>query len=159
MQELSPRRVVTGHDRDGKAIVLYDEPIDTAMSMRPGQKAAVLWTSEGLPASFCAGSDQAKVAVATTKESGIVFRVIRYEPGVAPRVHRTHSLDYAVVLEGEIDMEMDDQVVTLRQGDFLVQQGTIHNWVNRSAGPCTMAFVLVAAHAVTADGGPLPAVG
>jgi quercetin dioxygenase-like cupin family protein len=72
-----------------------------------------------------------------------VFRVIEYAPGVTPRNHRTDSIDYAVVLSGEIDMELDDQLVHLGAGDVLVQRGTIHNWVNRSNAPCVIAFVLI----------------
>ena len=74
---------------------------------------------------------RAKEITATTRDNGTVFRVIEYGPGVTPRNHRTNSIDYAVVLSGEIDMELDDQLVTLRAGDVLVQRGTIHNWVNR----------------------------
>jgi quercetin dioxygenase-like cupin family protein len=74
-----------------------------------------------------------------------VFRVVQYDPGVAPRNHRTESIDYAVVLSGEIDMELDGSAVHLRAGDVLVQRGTMHNWVNRGTKPCVIAFVLVAA--------------
>ena len=81
--------------------------------------------------------------------NGTVFRVVEYGPGVAPRVHRTESIDYAVVISGEIDMELDDGVtVHLEQGDTLVQRGTLHNWVNRGDKPCVIAFVLVAAKPV-----------
>ena len=88
-----------------------------------------------------------------------MFRVIEFAPGVAPRNHRTDSIDYAVVLSGEIDMTLDDQVVTLRAGDVLVQRGTIHNWINRSTAPCVIAFVLIDAKPVENDGKPLAAHG
>ena len=78
---------------------------------------------------------------------------------MTPRNHRTDSIDYAVVLSGEIDMELDDQVVSLRAGDVLVQRGTIHNWVNRGTVPCVVAFVLIDAKPVEHDGQPLPAHG
>ncbi len=74
--------------------------------------------------------------------------MIEYGPGVAPRNHRTESIDYAVVLSGEIDMQLEGAEVHLRQGDVLVQRGTVHNWVNRGASPCVIAFVLVAAKPV-----------
>jgi quercetin dioxygenase-like cupin family protein len=77
-----------------------------------------------------------------------VFRIVRYDPGVAPRRHRTSSLDYAVVLSGEIDMELDDKEVHLKAGDVVVQRGTIHNWANRGTEPCIMAFVLIGAKPV-----------
>jgi quercetin dioxygenase-like cupin family protein len=81
-----------------------------------------------------------------------VFRVLELEPGAAPRNHRTDSIDYAVVISGEIDMEMDDTVVHLKAGDVLVQRGTIHNWVNNGTEPCVIAFVLISSDGDTAVG-------
>jgi quercetin dioxygenase-like cupin family protein len=97
--------------------------------------------------------------VATTDPNGTVFRIVEYRPGVAPRHHRTESIDYAVVLAGQIDMELEGETVHLRAGDVLVQRGTVHNWVNRGAEPCVIAFVLVAAKPVERDGRRLNAVG
>ena len=91
--------------------------------------------------------------------NGTVFRVVEFGPGVAPRNHRTDSIDYAVVLSGEIDMELDDSVVHLNAGDVLVQRGTIHIWVNRSTKPCAIAFVLIDAKPVEVAGRVLNAVG
>jgi quercetin dioxygenase-like cupin family protein len=92
--------------------------------------------------------------------NGTVFRVIEFSPGSAPRVHRTDSIDYAVVIAGEIDMELDDgKEVHLKAGDVLVQRGTIHNWVNRGTRPCVMAFVLIDAKPVTVGGKTLHAEG
>jgi len=88
-----------------------------------------------------------------------VFRVIEYAPGVAPRNHRTDSIDYAIVLAGEITMEIDHEAVVLRAGDVLVQRGTIHNWVNRGDAPCVIAFVLIDAAPVTIAGDAMTAVG
>jgi quercetin dioxygenase-like cupin family protein len=89
-----------------------------------------------------------------------VFRVVRYQPGVTPRNHRTDSIDYAVVISGTIDMELDDGVVVkLKAGDVLVQRGTMHNWVNRGTEDCVIAFVLISATPVTAAGQALHAVG
>ena len=98
------------------------------------------------------GERQDRVAEALTIKNGSVFRVIEFEPGVAPRNHRTDSIDYAVVMSGEIDMEMDDTVVHLKAGDVLVQRGTIHNWVNNGTAPCVIAFVLIGAEGDTAVG-------
>ena len=84
---------------------------------------------------------------------------MEFAPGVQRRNHRTDSIDYAVVMSGEIDMELDDSVVHLRAGDVLVQRGTIHNWVNRGTTPCTIAFVLIDAKSVEAGGKAMPAVG
>ena len=87
------------------------------------------------------------------------FEVVKYEPGVTPRNHRTDSLDYAVVISGEIDMELDDSVVHLNAGDLLVQRGTIHNWVNRGTEPCIIAFVLIGAKPVSVGDKTLHEVG
>jgi quercetin dioxygenase-like cupin family protein len=76
---------------------------------------------------------------------------------VAPRNHRTESIDYAVVISGAIDMDLDGTVVHLKAGDVLVQRGTIHNWVNRGTVPCIVAFVLVAAKPVERAGKSLTA--
>jgi quercetin dioxygenase-like cupin family protein len=78
---------------------------------------------------------------------------------VAPRNHRTDSIDYIVVMSGEIDMELDDSTVHLKAGDVMVQRGTIHNWVNRGTQPCVLAVVLVDAKSVEAGGKVLNAVG
>jgi len=81
-----------------------------------------------------------------------VFRVVSFGPGVSPRNHRTDSIDYAVVISGEIDMELDIGSVHLTAGDVLVQRGTIHNWVNKSKEPCVIAFSLIAAKPAEAGG-------
>ena len=96
--------------------------------------------------------DKGAREIGTTIKNGSVFRVIEFEPGVAPRNHRTDSIDYAVVMSGEIDMEMDDTVVHLKAGDVLVQRGTIHNWVNKGTEPCVIAFVLISSDGNTAVG-------
>ncbi|WP_229266659.1 cupin domain-containing protein [Leptospira sp. severe_002] len=153
------RRVVTGHDKDGKAVVKIDEMLKNVGSRRPGQSSAVIWATDGIPVNNDGDEDQASLPKGTTIENGTVFRVVRYEPGVTPRRHRTDSVDYAIVIEGEIDMELDGATVTLKQGDALVQRGTVHNWVNRSDKVAVVAFVLVSAKPVTVGGRPLNAEG
>jgi mannose-6-phosphate isomerase-like protein (cupin superfamily) len=143
------RRVVTGHDAQGRAVVKIDELCKNIISRRPQHQSCVIWSTGEFPADVSGDGDGGAREVGTTDPNGTVFRVVEYQPGVAPRNHRTESIDYAVVLSGEIDMELDDGVsVRLRQGDTLVQRGTIHNWVNRGPQPCVIAFVLVAAKPV-----------
>ncbi len=143
------RRVVTGHDAKGRAVVKIDEPCKNVISRRPQHQSCVVWSTGEFPADVSGDGDGGARELGTTDPNGTVFRVVEYQPGVAPRNHRTESIDYAVVLSGEIDMELDDGVsVHLRQGDALVQRGTIHNWVNRGTQPCVIAFVLVAAKPV-----------
>ena len=144
-----PRRVVTGHDEAGRAVVISDKRMENAASARPGAAASVVWTTDTIPADNSGDEDGAGRAVGTALAGGTVFRVIEYKPGVAPRVHRTDSIDYAVVISGEIDMQLDGSEVHLRAGDVVVQRGTIHNWVNRGDRPCVMAFVLIDAKPVT----------
>src|SRR5262247_792268 len=157
---LTIRRVVTGHDKNGRAIVSIDESVKNATQTRPGAEAAVIWTSEGFPVDNDSSADTSTRKVGTTLAGGTVFRVVSFGPGVAPRNHRTDSIDYAVVMAGEIDMELDDgKSVHLKAGDVLVQRGTIHNWVNKGTAPCIIAFVLVAAKPVTAGGKVLHAEG
>jgi len=154
------RRVVTGHDGKGRAIVKIDEVSKNVVSSRPGASACVIWTADTSPADNSGDLDGAARKTGTTLAGGTVFRVVEFSPGVAPRVHRTDSIDYAVVLSGEIDMELEKGAeVHLKAGDVLVQRGTVHCWVNRGKAPCTIAFVLVDAKAVTVDGKLLNAFG
>ena len=152
------RRVVTGHDGNGKAIVTIDE-ICKPVSPREGVSAAVVWTSEGFPVNNDGDADEAKRQTGTTHDNGTVFRVIEFAPGNGGRNHRTDSIDYACILSGEIDMDIDGEEVHLKAGDVIVQRGTIHNWINRGGEPCVIAFVLIAAHPAVAGGKKLPAVG
>ena len=76
--------------------------------------------------------------------NGSVFRIAHYEPGVSERWHRTDTIDYGIVLSGELWMQMDEGEVHLKPGDVVIQRGTIHNWENRSTKPCTVAFILIA---------------
>jgi quercetin dioxygenase-like cupin family protein len=155
---LQVRRVVTGHDGDGKAIVEIDE-IAQASSLRPGAEASVIWATESFPVENTVEGDGAERAKGTTLANGTVFRVISFSPGNTPRNHRTHSIDYAVVLSGEIDMEMDDTTVHLETGDVLVQRGTIHNWANHGTEPCVLVFVLIDAKRAEIGGKLLEAIG
>jgi quercetin dioxygenase-like cupin family protein len=156
---LQLRRVVTGHDADGRAVVKIDELTKNPPSGRPGRSACVVWTTEGFPVDNTGDEDGGTRQVGTTLNNGTVFRVVEFMPGVSPRVHRTDSIDYAVVMSGEIDMELDDSVVHLKAGDVVVQRGTIHNWVNHGAESCVIAFVLIDAKPVEIGGKVLQAEG
>jgi quercetin dioxygenase-like cupin family protein len=156
---LQIRRVVTGHDQNGKAQVTIDEITKNVVQNRPNAFASVIWTAEGFPVNNDGNEDTSGRKVGTTLDNGIVFRVVSFGPGVAPRNHRTDSIDFATVISGEIDMQLDDSTVHLKAGDVLVQRGTIHNWVNNGREPCVIAFVLVAAKPVTAGGKVLHAHG
>ena len=156
---LQVRRVVTGHDTSGRAVVKIDEIAQNIASSRPGASACVVWTTENFPVDNTGKEDAGLRKTGTTLDNGTVFRVLELAPGVSPRNHRTDSIDYAVVMSGEVDMELDDTTVHLKAGDVLVQRGTIHNWVNRGTQPCVIAFVLIAAKPVTVSGKVLHAQG
>jgi mannose-6-phosphate isomerase-like protein (cupin superfamily) len=153
------RRVVTGHDEQGRAKVLIDEAVTNAAETRPGAVATVIWSSEGFPVNNDGSEDPSGQKIGTTLPNGTVFRVVSFGPGVAPRNHRTDSIDYAVVMSGEIDMVLDTETVRLKAGDVMVQRGTVHNWINNGTEPCVIAFTLVSATPVTAGGKRLDAHG
>jgi|SRR6185312_4525338 quercetin dioxygenase-like cupin family protein len=156
----SLRRVVTGHDPQGRSTVLVDATVNNVFSPRPGAAFSVIWSSDdGFPVSNDGNGDPSNRKIGTSIVNGTVFRIVSFGPGVAPRNHRTDSIDYAVVMAGEIDMILETGPVRLRTGDVLVQRGTIHDWVNNGTEPCVIAFTLIAAKPVTINERPLRAQG
>jgi mannose-6-phosphate isomerase-like protein (cupin superfamily) len=165
------RRVVTSHEADGKAVVLLDGvPAKIREQAENGIKSWLLWTTDATPADISGSQDRGDRTIGIPPPpGGSVFRIVDFHSfddsklpldhmtrsigadhapakGWAPRhpaMHRTRSVDYAIVLSGEIDMLLDDSEVHLKAGDVLVQQGTNHAWVNRGTEPCRIAFVLI----------------
>lgn len=147
----SVRRIVTGHDREGKSIVVADGPPPPASA--PSSRVVnfvELWSTQSDPAEL-----GAEIAKEPTERPfslgpgahGSVLRLVDFAPeppGATPRMHRTETLDYGIVLEGEIYMILDDSETLVRAGDIVVQRGTDHAWQNRSNAPCRMAFILLA---------------
>jgi mannose-6-phosphate isomerase-like protein (cupin superfamily) len=159
------RRVVTGH-RNGKGTVLYDGPApNRKLRQASGLVSTLLWVTDESPAQISGVSDRAEREIGVAPPPlGSVFRVVEFPPhrkalsrdavlremGLSAQgeskhagMHKTRSVDYAVVMEGEIDMILDDGEVHLASGDVMVQQGTDHAWVNRGERPCRIAFVLI----------------
>ena len=156
---LQVRRVITGHDANGKAIVKIDEVSKHVFQGRAGGAVCNVWTTDRSPANNDGDADEGLRKVGATLKHGTIFRILEFSPGLAPRNHRTDPIDYIVVTSGEIDMELDGAEVHLKTGDVMVQRGTIHNWVNRGTAPCVLAVILVDAKSVEAGGKVLPAVG
>jgi quercetin dioxygenase-like cupin family protein len=156
---LRVRRVITGHDASGKAVVKIDEVAQHMFQGRPGATVCNVWTTEGFPVNNDGDDDAGLRKAGTTIENGTIFRILEFAPGLAPRNHRTDSIDYIVCMSGEIDMELDDTTVHLEAGDVMVQRGTIHNWINRGTEPCVLAVILIAAKSVEAGGKVLRAEG
>ena len=154
------RRIVTGHDEQGNAIVKIDEIAQHWREGRPGGTILNVWTTDTAPVNNSLDTDGGmREGKFTMIPNGSVFRILDFKPGLERRMHRTDSIDYIVVMSGEIDMELDGAVVHLKAGDVLVQRGTIHNWVNRGTTSCVLAVILVDAKSVEAGGKVLPAVG
>lgn len=166
------RRVIADHDENGKAIITMDSAAPQVIHRAAANLTTTLvWTQDRTPADVDSKEDMGlrKVAVAPP-ENGHTCRVVEFPPlkdggagvdnaamlkemgidqtsgGKPPRnpfMHRTRSIDYAIVLDGEIDMLLDDSEVHLKQGDILVQKATNHAWVNNGDGPCRICFVLI----------------
>lgn len=143
------RRVVTGHNAEGKAVVKIDEIVAHSESRRKGAATFGIWSTDTTPADISGEEDGAERAYGGLDPDRTIFRFVEYQPGCEPRPHRTESIDYAVVISGEIDMELDDSTVHLKAGDVLVQRGTVHNWVNNGSEPCIIAFALIHAELPT----------
>ena len=164
------RRVVTALDANGKAVVMFDGAA-ALTSLRSPNPATEMWVTDKSPSDYSSTADRGKTPVhLTPPKGGTIFRIVDFVPitpkieamdintmmkvagadapakGLPPRhpmMHRTRSLDYAIIMSGEIDMLLDDTVVHLKAGDVVVQQATNHAWVNRGKEVCRIAFILM----------------
>jgi mannose-6-phosphate isomerase-like protein (cupin superfamily) len=176
--QFSPiRRVVTGHDAKGKAIVSFDEPLPTVVELAaiPGTLFHEVWGTSGAPAPIDNGPDPtlgplllapprqgtrfrfvdvpadtpeflahgaAKMSAAFGQTGDASASTVKAD-SPHPLMHRTQTVDYGVVIEGEITLVLDDSEVTLAAGSVVIQRGTNHAWANRSGRPCRLLFVLM----------------
>ncbi len=167
------RRIVTSHDSTGKAIVLFDgkAPRMTA-NPALGVESRLMWVTDRAPADMAGTADRGDIKVAIPPPpNGSICRVVDFHPETEEQkklgaghmasqmgdayvagkarppihagMHRTKSIDYAIIMSGEIDMLLDDSEIHLKAGDVLVQQGTNHAWINRGKEVCRIAFVLI----------------
>ena len=151
------QRVVTGHNAQGRAVFRSEDVTPT--SMIPSGDAAFLlvWTTATVPADNNDETDGCERDAGLTLNQGSVIRVVDMLPGKQSPMHRTNSIDYGIVLEGEIELELEDGAKrTIGQGGIIVQRGTNHLWRNTSDKVCRIAFVLIEAPAYLHDGVPLP---
>ena len=141
------RRVVTGHDGKNVAKVIRDGPAANTKTPRRGVASTLMWCTDAMPAAIAVGENAedmgARILGTAPPENGSRFIVMEFAPGIASEMHRTETIDYIAVLDGEIDMDMDDSTVKLRAGDIMVQRGTNHAWINRSTAPARLAIVLL----------------
>ena len=158
MSEALPvRRVVTGHDRAGRAVILSDALFAPTPIPSGDAEFLLLWTTASVPADNNDPSDGHERPAGLTLDAGSVIRVVDMLPGKASPMHRTNSIDYGIVMSGEIELELDDGSRTrLGAGSVIVQRGTSHLWRNPSlTEPCRILFVLIEAAAYVHDGLPL----
>ena len=165
------RRVVTGHLADGRSTVVIDGAAPNVKQRAAGNGSTLLWVTDEAPADVAGAADRAAREIGVPPpRRGTIFRIAEFPPGVGgevrdnetvlrdfgigpdvkrkhpprhPAIHRTRSLDYVVVLEGEIDLLLDDRDVRLKAGDVIVQQATNHAWLNRGAATCRLAMVFI----------------
>jgi mannose-6-phosphate isomerase-like protein (cupin superfamily) len=141
------RRVITGHDGNNVAKVIREGAATNTKTPRPGVSSTLMWCTDAMPADIAVGEGAedmgARILGTAPPENGSRFIVMEFAPGIASEMHRTETIDYIAVLEGEIDMDMDDSSVKLRAGDVMVQRGTHHAWVNRGSVPARLAIVLL----------------
>jgi quercetin dioxygenase-like cupin family protein len=158
---LNVRRIVTGHDPGGKAIVASDERMTgIASPSRPYISRCEIWSTDRMPVDNSEGVAADAQRAGFVKRynyvgtgQGTVVRITEFAPGAPQFMHRTETVDYAILLSGECDLELDDgKTVHMTQGDILVQRGTMHAWVNNGDKPCVFAFILIDADPVEAGG-------
>jgi len=167
------RRIVTGHRSDGRSVILSDDaaPNVNIVPGTPGLAGTVLWVADKTPADIAQQQETApadrKLSIEPPR-GGNILRIAEFPPdhlysqeeldkfrkGIgSPEAfytkarhfffHKTHTLDYAIVLEGEIWAMLDEGETLMRPGDVLIQRGTNHAWSNRSDRICRVAFVLI----------------
>ena len=154
------RRIVTGHDSAGKAVVASDERIAGASAAnRPYISRVELWSADTMPVDNSEGAAAAQKKGFVVRHNyvgsgqGNVVRITEFAPGAPKFMHRTETLDYAILLSGECDLELDDgKTVHMKQGDICVQRGTMHAWVPTGPAPAVFAFILIDADPVEAAG-------
>lgn len=151
------QRVVTGHDENGRAMFKSEDVSPTRMIPSGDAAFLLLWTTATVPADNNDETDGRERDAGLTLNQGSVIRIVDMLPGKESPMHRTNSIDYGIVMKGEIELELEDgRKKMIREGGIVIQRGTNHLWRNISDKPCRIAFVLIEAPAYVHDGQPLP---
>lgn len=147
-----PRRVVTGHDGHGISVFASDGLAPVARTAPDGALFYEIWGTDASPAPIAAAEPDPTAGALSVPPApnGTKIRINEFPAGVVSPVHRTQSVDYGIVLSGEVVLVLDESETVLRAGDVVVQRGTSHRWENRSGETARMAFILVDG-AFTAD--------
>lgn len=152
------RRVVTGHDAQGRAVVIADDTLSSVSSPAGTTHLTLVWTTATSPVDNDDATDGRDRAVDLTLPGGSVIRMVDMAPGSRSAMHRTSSLDYGIVLFGTIELELDNGAITrVEAGEVVIQRGTVHAWRNPSTDMAVrIAFVLLDANPATVNGEMLP---
>ncbi|KAH8879487.1 hypothetical protein GQ53DRAFT_755932 [Thozetella sp. PMI_491] len=155
--QLAPcRLLVTTHAKDGTSVFVSDDKVDPfVLPFGPLPPSfSIFHASNSVPVSNNSTPATQPKALPRCPETGVIFCTTDIQPGGSAPMHRTESVDYVVVVAGEIVMRLDSgEEKTLRAGDYMVQRGTNHAMHNRSDRVCRMAVVMVgASKVVLADG-------
>jgi len=150
-----PKRIITGHDADGKGIIHRVDEGTWAKIDNDVARYNAMWTTSTFPIDI-QNDDvlaQEKTVLSLSLPNGTVLRMVDRSPGSHSAMHRTQSLDYGVVIEGEMEMVMDSgESITLQRGDVCIQRGTMHQWRNNTDKWNRMLFVLIDALPVEVAG-------
>src|SRR5215472_2629982 len=140
-----PRRVVTGHDQRGVSVFASDGPVPVVRTAPDGALFCEIWSTDATPAPIAGAEPDPTLTAVTVPPgpNGTKIRINEFPPGAVSPVHRTQSVDYGIVLSGEVVLALDDSETVLRAGDVAVQRGTNHRWENRTRETAQMAFILV----------------
>jgi mannose-6-phosphate isomerase-like protein (cupin superfamily) len=157
------RRVVTGHTEDGRAVVVSDGPAEGFPIGEQGSGTVMIWGRDDA-AEFPDDGSRPQVSAVFPPPGGCSFSILELAPDASefhefvraampqyadpdvPGMHRTPTLDYAMVIEGVVGLELDDGAeVTLHTGDVVVQNGTRHRWHNRGDSIARLLAVTVGA--------------
>jgi quercetin dioxygenase-like cupin family protein len=139
------RRIVTAHNAQGRSII----GADSVIASQPGKmqaniQIANIWINESLPPVLDGPDPTGKPFPMLPSDGGAVFRLLELAPGTEPHMHKTETIDYVVVTEGELTMLLEDgTALTMKPHDVLIQRATIHGWANRSGEPCRFATVVI----------------
>lgn len=148
-----PRRIVTGI-KDGKSIIVEDQQVENAIEHFPGLIISDIWNTQTMPASLDVENKIPNTGFPQTPKNGTYFRYVVVPPdkdlGVEfkkgephPMMHQTPTLDYIIILSGELYLIMEEGETLLKPGDIVIQRGTNHAWSNRSDEPCIQLAVLI----------------
>ena len=153
---LTVRRVVTGHDAHGKSVFVSDGP---APQFHDRPTWAEVWNTADAPAPITArpdGEPNDRALTVGPPGLGTIIRILDFQPGNRSPMHRTKTIDYGIVLDGEVVLLLEGSETVLRAGDVVVQRGTNHAWENRTDRPTRMAFILIAAEFAPELAGTIP---